>query len=76
MCKFHWAVPTAATSRCRQTFIRYLLKIDAGRMNIPGNPAYSQIGNARSQIEGLLPRRPHVAASKKPPFKRGPRKVS
>lgn len=60
----------------RETFIRYLLKIDAGRMNVPGNPAYSQIGKARAQIEGLLPRGPRVAAPKKPPFKRGAVKAS
>jgi hypothetical protein len=63
----------------RETFIRYLLKIDAGRMNIPGNPAYSQIGKARVQIEGLLPRGPRIASkppSKKPQFKRGARRAS
>jgi hypothetical protein len=60
----------------RETFIRYLLKIDAGRMNIPRNPAYSHVGKARSQIEGLLPRRPRVAAPNKPLQKRGARKAS
>jgi hypothetical protein len=60
----------------RETFIRYLLKIDAGRMNVPGNPAYSQIGKARAQIEELLPRGPRIAAPKKPPFKRGAVKAS
>lgn len=46
----------------RETFIRYLLKIDAGRMNIPCNPAYSQIGKARAQVEALLARRPPLKA--------------
>jgi hypothetical protein len=50
----------------RETFIRYLLKIDAGRMNVPSNPAYSQIGKARAQIEALLPRRPHLVSPKNP----------
>jgi hypothetical protein len=45
-----------------ETFIRYLLKIDAGRMNIPCNPAYSQIGKARAQVEALLARRPPLKA--------------
>jgi len=48
----------------RDTLTRYILKIDAGRMNIPGNPAYSQVGKARTQIEGLLPRRPRLNAVK------------
>jgi hypothetical protein len=48
----------------RDTFIRYILKIDAGRMNIPDNPAYSQVGKARAQIEALLPRRPRLKAAK------------
>jgi hypothetical protein len=43
----------------REAFIRYILKIDAGRVGIPQNPIYSQIAMARRQIEALLPRRPH-----------------
>lgn len=48
----------------RDTFIRYILKIDAGRMNIPANVAYSQVGKARIQIESLLPRRPRLSTVK------------
>jgi hypothetical protein len=61
----------------RETFLRYLLKIDAGRMNIPGNPAYSQISKARAQIQGLLPRRPRLVSPKRPqPVRRAKREAS
>jgi hypothetical protein len=49
----------------REAFVRYILKIDAGRVGIPQNPMYSQIAMARRQIEALLPRRrstPRAAA--------------
>lgn len=38
----------------RDLFMRYVLKIDAGRLEIPTNTIYSPIGMARKQIEGLL----------------------
>jgi hypothetical protein len=37
----------------REGFLRYVLKIDAGRIGIPPTPAYSQISSARRQIEAL-----------------------
>jgi energy-coupling factor transporter ATP-binding protein EcfA2 len=39
----------------RDTFVRYLLKIDAGRIAIPQNPIYDQIALARRQIERWAP---------------------
>ena len=39
----------------RHAFVRYLLKIDAGRLTIPTNAMYKQIGLARRQIELLTP---------------------
>jgi Molybdopterin-binding domain of aldehyde dehydrogenase len=42
----------------RNAFVRYLLKIDAGRVTIPTTKVYEQIGLARRQIEGMVsPRR-------------------
>lgn len=41
----------------RDTFVRYLLKIDAGRVAIPANAVYDQISMARRQIEGMIPRK-------------------
>jgi hypothetical protein len=40
----------------RDTFLRYVLKIDAGRMVVPDNPLFEQIKMARRQIEQMLPR--------------------
>jgi hypothetical protein len=37
----------------REAFLRYVLKIDNGRLGIPPNPLYSQIELARRQIEVL-----------------------
>jgi hypothetical protein len=37
----------------REGFLRYALKIDAGRIGIPSTPAYAQISTARRQIETL-----------------------
>jgi hypothetical protein len=45
----------------RETFIRYVLKIDAGRVDIPRNQIYSQIEKARAQIAGLIAPRPRVS---------------
>jgi predicted type IV restriction endonuclease len=36
------------------TFMRYVLKIDNGRLEIPQNAIYRQIGVARAQIQGQL----------------------
>ena len=41
----------------RDTFLRYILKIDAARVVIPKNPIYSQLEMARRQMEGLAPSR-------------------
>lgn len=38
----------------RETFLRYVLKIDGGRLEIPPTRAYAQIKMARSQVDGLL----------------------
>ncbi len=45
--------------RLRDAFIRYVLKIDAGRVAIPESPVYEQVVLARRQIERMLvgPRR-------------------
>jgi transcriptional regulator CtsR len=37
----------------RDTFLRYLLKIDNGRLEIPRNAIYAQIQVAQSQIKNL-----------------------
>jgi hypothetical protein len=37
----------------RKVFLRYVLKIDSGRLGIPTNAVYSQISNARANIECL-----------------------
>jgi len=37
----------------REAFLRYILKVDNGRLTIPSNPLYAQIVKARTQIEGL-----------------------
>jgi hypothetical protein len=36
-----------------ETFLRYVLKIDAGRIAIPSNPVYAQMMMARKQLERL-----------------------
>jgi len=41
----------------RDVFVRYLLKIDSGRLIIPANRVYDQIRMARRQIENLIPLR-------------------
>jgi hypothetical protein len=38
-----------------------VLKIDAGRVDIPRNQIYSQIEKARAQIAGLIAPRPRVS---------------
>jgi hypothetical protein len=45
--------------KLKDAFIRYVLKIDAGRVAIPERPLYEQISLARRQIERMLvgPRR-------------------
>lgn len=40
----------------RDTFIRYILKIDNGRLEIPPTRSYSQVKMARAQIEALMRR--------------------
>jgi energy-coupling factor transporter ATP-binding protein EcfA2 len=37
----------------RETFLRYVLKIDAGRIAIPSNPVYAQMMMARKQLERM-----------------------
>lgn len=37
----------------REAFVRYVLKIDNGRISIPSNNVYSQIERAHNQIHGL-----------------------
>ena len=37
----------------REGFLRYILKIDNGRLSIPPKALYSQINKAREQIERL-----------------------
>jgi hypothetical protein len=38
----------------REAFLRYVLKIDRGRMGIPPKAVYSQLEMARTQIERLI----------------------
>ena len=48
---------TARENRLRQmrdSFLRYILKIDSGRLEIPPTKAYSQIKMARKQIEAFV----------------------
>ena len=40
----------------RDTFLRYILKIDSGRLEIPPTRAYVQVKMARAQIESLVRR--------------------
>ena len=40
-------------SRLKDAFIRYILKIDAGRVAIPESPVYKEILLARRQIERM-----------------------
>lgn len=49
----------------REVFIRYVLKIDSGRLGIPPNAMYSEIDKARAQIEALTAfgRRPRAPAT-------------
>lgn len=44
----------------RDIFLRYLLKVDAGRLSIPSAPAYAQLQDARRHVRNLnqLERRP------------------
>jgi CRISPR/Cas system CSM-associated protein Csm2 small subunit len=49
----------------RLAFLRYLLKIDAGRMTIPASKLYEQINMARNQIQRLIPRR-RTSATERP----------
>jgi hypothetical protein len=55
----------------RNAFVRYLLKIDAGRVTIPTSKVYDQIGLARRQIERMIPpkrsRAPVKWGSQSPP---------
>ena len=37
----------------REVFLRYALKIDAGRVGLPTNQVYAQLAMARRQIESL-----------------------
>lgn len=50
----------------REIFLRYVLKIDAGRLSVPPNAVYSQIDKARAQIEVLVTprRRPRAKAAR------------
>jgi hypothetical protein len=41
----------------REAFLRYILKIDAGRLTVPSNQLYAQIGKGRAQIEVLASQR-------------------
>ena len=52
----------------RDQFLRYILKIDAGRITIPPNDLYEQVQLARKQIERLTAQR--VRPTLRPP--RGP----
>ena len=45
----------------REQFLRYLLKIDTGRITIPQNELYAQVKMARSQIERLTSRGARMA---------------
>lgn len=47
----------------RESFVRYVLKIDNGRLSIPSNMMYSQIEKARIQIDGLLGTRRRLRAN-------------
>jgi predicted type IV restriction endonuclease len=49
----------------REAFLRYVVKIDSGRLGIPSNTLYSQINKARTQIERLTAsrRRPRTQAT-------------
>lgn len=50
--------PNGRMDILRDTFLRYVLKIDRGRMGIPPSAAYSQLEMAHRQIERLIaPRR-------------------
>jgi hypothetical protein len=40
----------------REMFLRYLLKIDAGRIAIPSSPVYAQMMMARKQLERMTSR--------------------
>ncbi|KYK50025.1 hypothetical protein A1D31_22190 [Bradyrhizobium liaoningense] len=56
----------------RVAFVRYILKIDAGRVTIPKSKLYDQISMARRQIEGVIaPKRRDapVREAKSPPQK-------
>jgi hypothetical protein len=49
----------------REAFLRYILKIDAGRVSIPANAVYAQLVMARKQIEGLTStRRPRTQTAR------------
>lgn len=58
-------------NQLRDTFLRYVLKIDAGRMNVPENPLFDQIRMARRQIEQMLPRQRRAADVQPAPRSRG-----
>jgi hypothetical protein len=47
----------------RESFLRYIIKIDTGRVGIPTNAIYSQIEIARSQVQGLTLSRSARASS-------------
>jgi energy-coupling factor transporter ATP-binding protein EcfA2 len=50
----------------RDTFLRYVLKIDAGRMAVPDNPLFEQVKMARRQIEQMLPRPTRKMSASRP----------
>jgi hypothetical protein len=60
----------------RDAFVRYLLKIDTGRVTIPASKVYDQISLARRQIERMIaPKRSRAPAKSgpRPPTTRKPR---
>ncbi|RKE86259.1 ATP-binding protein [Rhizobium sp. AG855] len=50
----------------RDIFLRYLLKVDSIRMNIPSTPAYAQVTEARRQVKA-------ISSTERPAGKRTPR---
>lgn len=55
------ALHASRFSDIRELFVRYVLKIDSGRITIPQNELYAQVRMARTQIERLSPRGTRMA---------------
>jgi hypothetical protein len=45
-----------AMNHLRDTFVRYILKTDAGRITVPQNKVYEQIDLAHRQIDRMISR--------------------